>query len=300
MMKFPFYRGGIKSIVPNGTTTLADMIEDIRNPSVANLRLYESIVKADRDNLLDLKRSLKEKVKFCNPAVITDLNGRGYKNITGFTGYMVLDFDKFEDADYANDFKRDLHTDYDCILAVWRSVSGRGVHAIVSIPVVETVDEYKRYFHGFGEQFKNNPHWDKAPQNPVLPSFLSYDRNILYRSEIEAIPWLQQSQIEPTVEVLAEPLHKQRGEGISLYETWSLSNAAEAIGKIEDNGHPQLRAAAFTLGGRIGGGYVDYFVAEQYIHQLIASNSYLSKGTIGYQKTASVMLIKGMEFPLYF
>ena len=84
------------------------------------------------------------------------------------------------------------------------------------------------------------------------------------------------------------------------YKQWALDNTKTALDKITDNGHPQLRAAAYALGGHVGAGYLSLNEAENFIHSLIASHSYLSKDVKGYSKTASTMLMQGQGSPIYF
>jgi hypothetical protein len=72
----------------------------------------------------------------------------------------------------------------------------------------------------------------------------------------------------------------------------------KSISKITDNGHPQLRAIAYALGGYVGGGYIDYGSAVRVINDLIESNNYLSEKPKVYQRTAKEMIDKGQSQPL--
>ena len=72
-----------------------------------------------------------------------------------------------------------------------------------------------------------------------------------------------------------------------------------AINKITDNGHPQLRGAAYALGGYISAGYISNDYAQSMIERLIDSNAYLVQKAPVYKKTAKEMLIKGQAQPLY-
>jgi hypothetical protein len=76
------------------------------------------------------------------------------------------------------------------------------------------------------------------------------------------------------------------------------------VNKIQSNGHPQLRAISFALGGYVGSGYIDQNTATQLINNCIESNGYLSRQTNGlkmsdvYKKTAKEMIVKGQTKPL--
>ena len=75
--------------------------------------------------------------------------------------------------------------------------------------------------------------------------------------------------------------------------------AKSSIDKINDNGHPQLRAIAFAMGGYIGAGYIDSDTSLSILTNLINTNDYLNKKPHVYIQTAKDMLLKGQSQPLY-
>ena len=186
MIQLQYYEGGIHSKKPKGKMSLNEMILAIKNPGVNLFDIYKKTRSKDET----IKRKAKEKLPFWIPAVRTNGSSRGYADIISFTGLLVLDFDKFDSIEglglsseeVAERFKVMLFERYNCILATWVSASGRGVRALVRIPKVQMVDEYKELFWGIRELFEERYEgFDRAPQNPVLPLFASHDPTILFR-----------------------------------------------------------------------------------------------------------------------
>ncbi|MDV7398690.1 hypothetical protein RZS08_45210, partial [Arthrospira platensis SPKY1] len=122
----------------------------------------------------------------------------------------------------------------------------------------DTVEQYKEYYKGFCliEGAKYNG-LDLAPQNAVLPLFISHDPDILIRESVEV--W-NKKYIEPKL---------PKRERLSFYETNDQNRnriyrlLEYKFNRIIDNGHPQLRALAYALGGFVGFGYLNSVEAEQ-------------------------------------
>jgi hypothetical protein len=215
-------------------------------------------------------------------------NSRKYDNIIDFTGLLVLDFDHL-DKDIAIEFKEYLFNKYQFIYSVWLSASRHGVRAIVKIPKVKCVDEFKHYFAGIEKKLCGYNGFDTAPKNCILPMFISYDQDILIRDN--PIEW--QTKYIP---VVAPP--------VKQYIVNDKSSAiekiiAKKIIPIIDNGHPQLRAAAYLMGGYSGAGYIDRDQAITILHNLIESNAYLSQKAAIYKRTACEMIDKGINQPTF-
>lgn len=288
MIQFPFYENKVFNTKPLKNITLDDFFRLVKYSNPKLIEIFNRLKVVDNEQE---KRKLKENLYYANPAVNTDMQGRKYTNIVGFTGLMPLDFDKLE---FAEEFKHYIFENYPYIIASWLSASGRGVRCLVNIPIVNEIDTFKSLFNGLAfNGFSNYKGFDFAPKNCVLPLFISYDRDILIRHNAEL--WIKK-HIEPT------PIKKEftTFKNSPKYETWSISNFKKAIDKINDNGHPQLRAAAYALGGRVGAGYISEFDAIGAAYDIIETNSYLSKGYQGYKRTAKEMIIKGANQPLYY
>ena len=243
---------------------------------------------------LSERAKLKQHLYHATPAVVLDGSGRGYKNIIGFTGLMVLDFDKIDNA---KEFKEFLFNEYKFIIAAWLSASGKGVRAFVNIHKCSNTTEYKAYFWGLAnEHMMQYNGFDFAPQNAVLPLFISYDPDLLFRQN--ATKW--QVKGKKPNDIIEDKSIVTPYKCNSRFERLAINEFVNKINSITDYGHPVVRAAAFTLGGRVGAGYIDRYTAIAIAESEIAANNYLRKGTSGYQKTAKEMIIKGEQIPIEF
>jgi len=299
IVKFPYYASNVKVKKPLGVVSLNQLLNLIKKPTDNLSKVCSAIREASANNNLALKSRLKTHLFFVTPSVTTDMEGRSYSNITGFTGYLPLDFDKVENA---TELRDELFYTHDFIIASWLSVSGRGVRAIVKIPIASSVDEFKEYYWGLANNVMSYyKGLDSATSNAVLPLFFSDDPDIKMRHHEKTNTWTKKgTKPVPVHHTPSSIPMKLNAKRLNKYYNYTVNNVCNAINSINDNGHPQVRAAAYTLGGRVAAGYIDYSEALDLISNLIKSNSYLSKGTNGYLKTANEMLNQGVDSPLYF
>jgi hypothetical protein len=288
-IKFQYYKANIKDSKPLGTVNLDQFFSAIQNPRPEIKEVFTKIRQAETDGDMQLKSELKTSLYSFTPAV-TIKNKRCYDEINHWTGLMPLDFDKM-DATEAVELKEHLFYDFPYIIASWLSASKCGVRALVNIPIVDSIDEFKLYFEGLMQfsdigKYKN---FDQAPKNCVLPLFLSYDPEILY-GDTEAV-W-DRTYKEPQYK--AKVQYKYEENPNKVYQI-----IRAAINKINDNGHPQLRAASYALGGYVAAGYLQYNEAVDLIYNLIDSNAYLSQKSPVYKKTSENMIQSGIKDPLY-
>lgn len=287
---FQYYPARVDTKKPIGQVSLIDFIEAIRNPSDKIKETFKQIAEAEAIGDKELKAKLKqENLYYFTPCVFTDWQGRGYVNISYFTGIAVLDFDHIEHAVELRNF---LFEKYKCIWVAFVSSSKRGVKFLIKIPVVKTTDEFKAYFYGLGYYFDKYQGWDGTPQNSVLPLFLSHDPDILYREEPET--WNKRgSKLNSFVvsnDTLPIDFKVKEGDAERIY-----NNIKKAFDAIISNGHPQVIAACVSLGGYVATGYITQHEAEQMAFRFIETNNYLSKGVSGYKKTAVTAIQTGMQ-----
>jgi hypothetical protein len=288
MIKFNYYPARIDSTYPIGECDLLQFINAIRNPKPETIELFKQIKEAEENNDMTLKQSLKSKLYYVTPCVYINNKPRKYINIESFTGYLMIDFDHLE-TDYATEFKEALFNEYKYIIATWLSASKHGVRAIISIPVCISTDEFKERFAAIQNIFDAYRGFDKAPKNCVLPLFLSYDENILYRDNYTTF-----------IEKYKEPERQKTESFIITDKTNSIEKIIyNYLQRITDSGHPVLRAASYLLGGYVGAGYIDHGTANGLVERLIDSHGYLCKKSPIYKKTAKEMIIKGISNPIY-
>lgn len=293
MIYFYYYPARVESKKPLGLVSLEDFLKANQNPNSKIREVFKQIAEASANNNEQLRAKLKqENLYYFTPCVITNGQGRGYDCIIAFNGIAVIDFDKIENA---IEFKYFMFEKYDSIIACWCSPSKRGIKALVKIPIVSSVDEFKSYFFGLGSEMEKYKGWDGSAQNPVLPLFLSVDEDLLYRDNAKT--WIKKGIKINSFEVSAAPkiiIDTNDNDKAKVQKI-----IINLVDKIIDNGHPQVIAAGVTLGGYVATGYMDQIEAEQLLCSLIASNSYLSKGTKGYQMTAKSAIQKGTLSQLF-
>lgn len=280
--------GNIKDSRPVKLHRLGHTLKDIKEPDEQTMRLID-MIQSETDE--GKRARLKWKLKAYTPAIVCN-EYRRYENISSFSGLLPLDFDKLPDKQYAIEFKQLLFETYPYIYATWLSASGKGVRAFVHIPIVQTPDQYKAHYRAIKRVMGIYTGFDMAPQNAVLPLFQSYDPNLLYRKEAELFTKTYNEPIPPPRPAVPIQCDDEQTQHV-------VNIVTSAINKINDNGHPQLRAIAYALGGYIGAGYIDLMEAVSLINELIETNGYLRHKSSVYKQTAQTMLSKGQSQPLY-
>ena len=284
---FNYYEADIKRSTPLGSVTLDYLINAIRTPKKDIRNVFEQIRIAEECKDMATKQALKSKLYSFTPCVF--VNGpRKYANIQHWTGLLVLDFDHLA-TDVAVEFKEYLFNEYKCIITAWLSASRHGVRALVKIPVCTSVDEFKHYFAGIERHLNCYNGFDTAPKNCILPMFISYDADIMHRTDAQT--WSTKH-----IEIVPPPVKQYIvDDKTSVIE----KIIAKRINTITDTGHIILRATSYLLGGYVGANYIDYNDAIALINNLIDSQSYLSKKPDVYKATAKQMVDKGLNFPTY-
>ena len=286
---FQHYSGNIFDSIPKGYISLSRFIEKTRTPppALGNL-LFDIRTETDKAR----RDSLKTQLPAFTPSVfVRPDHSRKYDNIDHFTGLALLDFDS---TPHPKEFKQYLFDTYPFIFATWLSSSGKGVRAIVKIPRVHTVENFKLHYNAIEQSMKDYEGFDPAPKNAILPLFYSHDPAILYREEPTTFTDTY-TPPEPATPEYIPPVTTNAGR----YHNWALSNIEKSINSIQSNGHPQLRAAAYAAGGYVGAGYITETEAIDLINHLIETG-YLKGKASSYKRTAKEMVQKGQSEPLTF
>lgn len=286
-MTFNYYDADIKKSIPLGQVTLPYLISAIRSPKKDMRDIFEAISEAEERHDMATKAALKTRLYSFTPCVFVK-GPRRYSNIVNWTGLVVLDFDHLPKP-YCAEFRDAIFNEYSCVTATWLSASKHGVRALLTIPICNSVTEFKEYYAAIEQEFSIYTGYDRAPKNCILPMFISYDPDIKYRAETTI--WQRKH-----IAIPATPVPQY----IVTDKTSTIEKImVSAISKIHDNGHPQLRAAAFSLGGYVGAGYLDQSTATTILTNLIRSNAYLQQKPDVYIATAKQMIQKGLTQPLH-
>lgn len=289
-IKFQYYRSDIKSSEYAGWVTLEQFLYAQMEPKPHIIKLFDEIRQCAIDGDNERKSKLKEKLYSFTPCVHVSQYRRNV-DIVKFTGLLVLDFDKIDNA---ADFKEYLFDEYKSILACWLSPSRKGVKALVKIPVVETKEQFKEYFFGIAAEMWNYNGFDHSSQNCVLPLFQSIDNELLYRDNPTTweIKGFKECDYDEATGELSEVITTQ----VTIDKVKAIID--KAFDKIVDNGHPQVRGLCLAVGGFIANKYITYADAFDYIKYKIDNNKYLRKGPDGYKLTAKWALNVGKNKPL--
>lgn len=301
---FQYYNGNIHNTHPRGFVSLRQFINAHKNPSEKMKLVFYRVNEAAVAGNKELKNKLKMKhLFFFTPSVIFG-ERRRYKDILKFTGLAQLDFDNVEKSVALKDY---LFENYQEIICCYLSPSGKGVKALVKLPISKSINEFRKYYAGLAEEFEGIDGFDNAPKNVALPLFISMDEDILYRDTF--IDWTKKGKVmkqEDYVNLnLEPPLYKDFSESgygsEQYYEKITIDIFKKKISEIvDDDGHPRLRNACLVLGSRIGAGYVSYSDALAIAEYEVKTHSYLSKGIANYIKTVRWALNNGISNPKYY
>lgn len=286
-IRFQYYPAEITKCKPIGFISLFDFLKATQNPKEKTKQLFEKIQEAEQIGDAKTKAELKCKLFKFTPCVHIN-KWRNLKNITQFTGLLVLDFDHLEKIE-ALKFKQVLFDSCSFIIACWLSPSKHGIKALVKIPICQTVDEFKSYFLAIENEIGTLKGFDKTAKNCVQDLFLSYDTDLLQREN--PTTWTNQ-YFEPIKEVVNIPIHTTDKTNIIV------NIVVKMINEITITGHYILRKVSYILGGYVGAGYITESDAIYLIERCIDTNAYLSKKASIYKKTAFTMIKNGIMRPL--
>lgn len=291
---FQFYDGNIQNAISLGTCTLKDFIRSNTSPIDKLKLVFNQIAEASLKGDLALKSKLKTENLFSfTPAVLTNGESRSYKNIISYNEIAVLDFDNLE-LDKAVEFKKFIFDNLDSCICCYLSPSKKGIKALIRIPKCFNVEEYKSYIYGLGYYFEKYSGWDGSVQNPILPLFLSWDEDLLFREDAEV--WTQRGGKKDEFkkyEGIIEPITATEEETEKVKYIY-----CRGIKNIVDNAYPTMRGLSLMLGGYCSMGYISIEEAEDLIKDCISDNEYMNKNTKHYIKNGIEFLHKGLTSPL--
>lgn len=303
MIKFPYYSGNIFKAEALGFVTLDKFIQLHKSPTKKTketiLKIKEARIRGD----IKAKKELKNTLTAFTPSVIINTgDSRKYINIKRFTGLMQIDLDGIPTKQKAIDLKEHIFHNYEEIVCSYISPSMQGVKALMRIKIPTDVEGYKALHKAVEKEFEQYEYFDTATKNAILPLFLSYDPEILYRSYESAIVWdFEDWSRTEYVSLNEAPEPRNTEDKSSTYYYNKVGRIiSERINDIVDNGHPQVRDTSLVLGSRVGAGYITHSEAEHLIESLIKNNSYLQKGIVGYVKTAFWAINQTINNPKYF
>lgn len=291
-ISFQVYQQPITNTTPTRLITLDWMIQLTQKPPTEIVDIFTQIADAERSGNMALKAKLKQTHLLYFTPCVEVTSKRNYASIVRFTGLLVLDFDHVGNA---ADLKTFLFRENKCLIAAWLSPSKRGVKALVKIPVVETIEQFKEYYYGIAKEMSIYNGFDPTGQNAVLPLFQSYDPELLVRSDFDT--WMTKGEkkndfaLSPITQLPSiEPTDEDKQTIIKIINS--------GFNNITNTGHPALRSLCLAIGGYVGAGYITEIDAMAQISHRIETHPYLCKGVLDYKKTAQWSLRTGQTKPL--
>jgi hypothetical protein len=293
-ISFYYYPANVKITKPLGKITLEQFVQSNRNPREEIQELFKKIQVADEKE----KQELKQKLYYFTPCVQTNGLGRSYSDITAFNGLLCLEFDKI--PDFAVQLRDWIFDNFEECICAYISPSGKGTKTLWKIPIVKDVDSFKEYFYGIAERFSKIKGFDGSSQNPILPLYLSWDKDLKYRPYEEAKTWTVRGGKINEFKVFEGGI-EESVEGGTEEELERIFRAIDqTFDKIEreQTAHFFLRNLALWCGGICGYGYLNTEEVIDYICDKIKESSYCIKNETGYCNTIRDFVVKGTRAPL--
>lgn len=291
---FQYYPANIYAVKPQGTLSLRQLIESIRNPK-DNIKEQFRLIRSETDKK---KRDLlKEGLFIFTPSVMTDGVNRGYDNIVSFNPLLVIEWDNLlpEKACY---LKYHVFNTFKSCICAFLSPSKKGVKFIFRIPTPKSVDDYKYYWYALSMYLEDiEPNIDSCNERVTQVLYLSYDPNILVREDAEE--WTKQTAKINTIDLTKKVEVDPDKEPCETSTTRVLQIANKMVENFDgENGHKAIVRISTVLGGYIAGGEISYEDAENFMFDMIDEHYYFSLKANTYKKTTTRFLNSGQNAPL--
>lgn len=231
--------------------TVFDTIKNTKSPSHLHLgRVLSSIATGGtQKEVVEYIRKLPEEqykvAKRELPVICFNgiFNSRSIGGLQEANGLMVLDFDEIDDIPALREKLYSLSYVY----SVFLSPSGRGLKALIRIPIVSSDEQFKRYFQSIQEELPVDP----SGKDISRACFFSYDPNI-YINE-NATQFTKLYRVPKTnIEERRERSAKRRSDRITSI----------AIDMIRNSDKGELHNARLKA-GRLIGGYIASGILEE-------------------------------------
>lgn len=163
--------------------TLEEVAERLKTSYKADIEHIRALPKAEYD---EAKKKLHA-VLFGGIAV-----NRNDNDIQEASGLMITDYDHLPEDDYKriwDKLKNNKHT-----VMLFRSPSGDGIKAVVSIPK-SSKDDYRKRFKTYADYIDESEYFDIKNSNISRLCFVSYDPDLY--TNWDAVPFTEINELEP-------------------------------------------------------------------------------------------------------
>lgn len=290
-IQFQWYSKGIKTIKPSGMISLEQFINSIRSPKPEMIEAFKAIEKAAKENNKQEKDRIKtESLFFTTPSVIVDPI-RNYDSVKLFNPFIVAEYDAVE---YAEELRDYIFEKFPSCIAGFTSPSRTGAKFLFHTETPTSIQHYKELFFGLAADLDKFSGLDMSNERCTQPLFNSWDTNIRFRENAvkSTKKGFKTNAFVPSdidIEIPESCTEEEKEKCFNLI--------GYLIDRIEDSGHNQVISTAFTASGFCAFYGIDTDYMWDLLEDKIRSNSYLSKGSDGYVKSARTLFNKGLNFP---
>lgn len=280
-----------------GQCTLRQMLDSIRSPKPEIEEKFRLIEKASVEGDKELKAKLKSQLFYFILPVCTNGKGRTYEHISHFNGLGLIDIDNLE-PELAVEIKRWLFDTYPFVIASFLSASKCGVKAIVRIPIAESIEEFKSFMYAIFSELEIIKGFDPSSQNPMLPSYLTYDRDLLMRED--TIVFDRKGYKVDEFKIQTEDFEQLE---VNLADVPKIRRMLKYMIEqvdVDQTAHLKIRSVGLLAGGYIGAGYFETEEIKEYLFDLMEQTVYLHKGMRGYKLTLVQMINRGLLAPIIY
>ena len=232
--------------------SMFERVTDVENPQFANVSDIVEWIRLGEDVQYEIETlrampeaEYKQAKKDRLPAITFGgkFDYRANKGLVEASGLMTLDFDHVKNLDEL----RDKLSNDPYIYTFFLSPSGRGVKALVRIPVVQDDAQYKDYYYSFMERYNA---LDSSGKDISRACFVSHDPNILVNYTCKV--WdVKYSEKEPPMKINSA---KKVDVDYKL-----LSKICNVIRNAEEGERNiKIYNASMLAGGYIANGKLDY------------------------------------------
>lgn len=293
---FPYFPSRADIIDPLGMITLAQFLKAHKEPKQSTLETFKAIEEATERGDKKTKDKIKQtKLTYFTPS--TCLTKRNYESITCFTGIIVMEYDKLG-YEKANKLKNQIFKRFKSCICAYFSPSRTGCKFLFRTMKVNSVEEYKEYFYGLASYLEQIEGFDSSSKSPVLPLFLSYDKDMLIRDESELETWVLKGTYPTSID--NREFSDVKVENVSeedLRHIYAIID--KRFKKIDEQqaGHNLVITTSLLCGGWVGAGYISEQEIVDYLTDKITNSVYCA-GRSDYYKTMRRFVSDGILRPL--
>ena len=284
-------------------TNVVEVLQSIKDQANNNVTTSmrckeEFLINGKSDKYKDLKDSL--------PAIMFNgyfPTGRNLADMKGSSGFMVLDIDGLTKDSFDEALKAFKECEYS--YAIFRSPSYYGLKVLFRIPTVENNLEFKEYFSGSEELFKELlgdgfAGFDKSSSNLNRLCYWNYDPDLYVNQDAVIFDRKVKREVAPPILVKKFAAdHKEYTAITSLMEN-KLSKIANNIKEASDGEkHHAINTLCMTMGGYCGA--YQFFDSNYVLDVLVHSALSIStKSEKEIEKQVRGAFSKGVSEPLEF